>query len=485
MKRLLLAALAALLVGPAWAGPTPLFDSVTIGGTLVNGVGSATGNVASGPALATETTRATAAESTNATAIQGVITSIANEVVRAQLAEGKAIQAPLTGDVTTSGVASATTLAPSGVAAGVYGSGTTIPVLTVDAKGRVTSASSTGVSSTAGGTVSSVALSLPPIFAVTGSPVTATGTLTGALATEAVNSVWAGPSSGSAAAPSFRALQLSDLPTSAAQAANLVLAGPASGSNAVPSYRALVPSDEPAPADGCVRLSVTSTTVLTLNPYGCNTLNIGGVSRVVTPITISNSGLAASTLYYVYDTTAGLVLSATGHVTGSDGREYLSNSGTANTADRLVGMIETNASSQFQDAVSFRGCLNWFAPSRRVLSFQGPSTAGGSIVAGSGANNAGYAATVLSWSDEAISSSVIGGGTTGSANALLTTSVYVDGTNYGAASQAQIPTAGGYGPTMNSWVGTFSEGVHIITPGVSVNSGGANITSQVVGSIRG
>lgn len=64
------------------------------------------------------------------------------------------------------------------------------------------------------GTVSSVALSLPSIFSVTGSPVTGSGTLTGALATQSTNLVFAGPGSGIAATPTFRALVVADLPTS-------------------------------------------------------------------------------------------------------------------------------------------------------------------------------------------------------------------------------------------------------------------------------
>lgn len=63
-----------------------------------------------------------------------------------------------------------------------------------------------------GGTVTSVGLSAPAEFSVTGSPVTGSGTLTFAKATQAANKVWAGPTSGSVAAPTFRSLVPADLP---------------------------------------------------------------------------------------------------------------------------------------------------------------------------------------------------------------------------------------------------------------------------------
>jgi len=61
--------------------------------------------------------------------------------------------------------------------------------------------------------VTSVALSAPAIFTVGGSPVTSTGTLALSLATQSANKVWAGPTSGSAAAPSFRSLVSADIPS--------------------------------------------------------------------------------------------------------------------------------------------------------------------------------------------------------------------------------------------------------------------------------
>jgi hypothetical protein len=47
---------------------------------------------------------------------------------------------------------------------------------------------------------------------VSGSPVTSSGTLTGTLTTQAVNAIFAGPSSGAAAAPTFRSLTTADIP---------------------------------------------------------------------------------------------------------------------------------------------------------------------------------------------------------------------------------------------------------------------------------
>jgi hypothetical protein len=114
--------------------------------------------------------------------------------------------------------------------------------LTVDANGRVSAAASqllpattstlggviigdgidvdsNGVISVAGGqvgSVKSVALALPSIFIVTGSPVTTTGTLTGQLASQNANCVWAGPTLGSADIPSFRKLVAKDMPIATA-----------------------------------------------------------------------------------------------------------------------------------------------------------------------------------------------------------------------------------------------------------------------------
>ena len=71
------------------------------------------------------------------------------------------------------------------------------------------------------GTVTSVALAAPGIFTVSGSPITSSGTLALSLQTQTANQVWAGPTSGAAAAPTFRALVAADLPVPVMAAVNL------------------------------------------------------------------------------------------------------------------------------------------------------------------------------------------------------------------------------------------------------------------------
>lgn len=143
------------------------------------------------------------------------------------------------------------------------------------------------------GTVTSVALSLPSFITVSGSPVTTAGTLTGTLATQVANRVFAGPGSGANAAPTFRAIVALDLGTGTAdttkflrgdltwqtfttgtvtsvgltvpsifslsgspitttgtfavtlatQTANLMFAGPTTGAAATPTFRAIVAAD--------------------------------------------------------------------------------------------------------------------------------------------------------------------------------------------------------------------------------------------------
>ena len=67
------------------------------------------------------------------------------------------------------------------------------------------------ITSLGSGSVTSVGLSLPNIFSVSGSPVTSSGTLTATFASQTANTVLAAPN-GSAGTPSFRSLVSGDIP---------------------------------------------------------------------------------------------------------------------------------------------------------------------------------------------------------------------------------------------------------------------------------
>lgn len=97
------------------------------------------------------------------------------------------------------------------------GTHTVTPVTSIDFAGAVVSGTTPNATVTisGSGTVTSVGLadtSTAPIYNVTGSPVTTSGTVDLTLKTQTANTVFAGPASGSAAQPGFRAIQVSDLP---------------------------------------------------------------------------------------------------------------------------------------------------------------------------------------------------------------------------------------------------------------------------------
>lgn len=135
------------------------------------------------------------------------------------------------------------------------------------------------------GTVTSVALSMPGIFNVSGSPVTSSGTLTAALATQNMNLVFAGPPSGSAAAPTFRALVAADIPNlDAAKITTGTIATARLGSGTA-NAGAYLAGDQtwkvmPTPATGTVTSVAVSSTDLSVSgspitSAGTINLNIG------------------------------------------------------------------------------------------------------------------------------------------------------------------------------------------------------------------
>ena len=150
---------------------------------------------------------------------------------------------------------------------------------------RIVSASATGAGS---GSVTSVALSLPAQFSVSGSPVTGAGTLTAGWANQTANTFFTGPATGAATVPTFRALVTADLPASG------VTAG---------AYGSVVGVTVTVPVvtvDVTGRVTALTTAVATLPvlPSGVTVGTFGGItgSTITVPVVTTNATGSITTI---------------------------------------------------------------------------------------------------------------------------------------------------------------------------------------------
>jgi hypothetical protein len=216
---------------------------------------------------------------------------------------------------------------------------------------------------------------------------------------------------------------------------------------------------------GQCRLSAASTTSLLLSPYNGINVIVNGLPLQLPAagVSITNSGLADSTLYYVYlgGTTAApsLTISATTYSMASNGVQTM----TGNTALTLVGMIYTTTSGQFSDAMAFRGVLNWF--NRRSVVGQNSITAvaGGSS---SGAEITSAARVVfLSWASSFTTADAIGEVSNTTANASAGAYIGFDVTSGlpGYATSITLTSANIPGPAASQNDQSLAEGMHFAT----------------------
>ena len=186
--RFLIAALLALIPSVALAScpttptdcPSPAFNTVTLGGALTAPAGGTLGGTFAGSPTFSGTPLFFSLD---------VAGSVSGTV--AIVAQSAAGTPTLTLPTTT----------------GTLASSATSPIV-LNATTGVISCPTCGTSA---GTVTSVGLALPGEFTVSGSPVTGSGTLTGAWASETANKVLAAPN-GAPGTPAFRALVAADLP---------------------------------------------------------------------------------------------------------------------------------------------------------------------------------------------------------------------------------------------------------------------------------
>jgi hypothetical protein len=117
---------------------------------------------------------------------------------------------------------------------------------------------------------------------------------------------------------------------------------------------------------GQCRLVATSSTVLTLIPINGQFIKIAGAIYAIPSagVTLSNSGLSVSTLYYIYASISGgnvtLSASVTAYATDTTAGNVGVRIKSGDNAFTLVGMIYTSAASQFVDVATSRQVLSYF-----------------------------------------------------------------------------------------------------------------------------
>jgi hypothetical protein len=188
------------------------------------------------------------------------------------------------------------------------------------------------------GTVTSVGLSAPSQFTVTGSPVTDSGTLTLAWASQTANTVLAGPSSGPAAAPTFRALVAADMPAPGGNVggtyASMTVTGLNFGSTSIPLSTTAPATNQCLGYNGTSIVGMTCTGTVTGAVVVYNTPSAStGFGTNIAATTMATAGSTGNTYLVtlgVYQVTVGSgcnsskTSSATASITFTDARSNTS-----------------------------------------------------------------------------------------------------------------------------------------------------------------
>jgi hypothetical protein len=214
------------------------------------------------------------------------------------------------------------------------------------------------------------------------------------------------------------------------------------------------------------QLQFTSATVLTLAPMAGGYLWINGWNYPVpASLTLSNGGLSASTLYYIYASISGgnVVLSAsmTGYTLAANGIPQMA----ATPADTLVGMAYTNGSAQFVQQDGSWQVRTYFQSTlqRSRTRFSTARTTNSSIFV---EINTEIRNSFLVWANENVQFMVSGAQQSSSGGTFATTGVGFDGTT------AEQELGSINGPAGNGYIGSIgvdgvktglSEGLHYAT----------------------
>ena len=228
---------------------------------------------------------------------------------------------------------------------------------------------------------------------------------------------------------------------------------------------------------GQCRLSVKSTTSVTLQPYQGQLVWINGKAEKVPSggVDLGTGGLTSATTYNLYafmSAVSVMTLEATvsAHATdtaaGNIGVEIKSGDATRT----LVGMVRLNAAVNFVNSATQRFLLNWF--NRRGLHGANTFTATRTTTsAGYVEINTEIRVEFLTWATEAVGASCIGFGFQSTQGEFFATALAFDGTAQDAGGLATGPQANYYVMLNGGGVYSLAEGYHYATWFGAVSAG--------------
>jgi hypothetical protein len=189
-------------------------------------------------------------------------------------------------------------------------------------------------------------------------------------------------------------------------------------------------------------------------------------------ITVSTSGLAASTLYYVYAFMNAGVMTleavTTTHTTNAaTGVEVKSGDATRT----LVGMMYVTTGSVTADSGIARYVASYFNRRNRTVAFAVQSSTSSTTTVDLAPSNHVF---WLDWGDDEIFASSLGTTTMSLSGASTTIDVSIDGSfSSSYASTGQAYAASVNVPSVSSFSGILSEGLHFMSIAGVVSSGSA------------
>jgi hypothetical protein len=311
-----------------------------------------------------------------------------------------------------------------------------------------TDGSNTSWVTASSGSVTSVGLTMPSIFSVSGSPITTSGTLSASLATQNQNLIFASPD-GATGAPTFRAIAANDLPTIA------VTKGGTGAITANAGLNNLLPTQ-------------TGNTGKVLQTDGSNTSWVTAYSGLVN-FTESANSAAPNT------TTPVSQLLATGTATNID--VAVTPKGNGALVAQPPNNVASGGDKRGTNAVDWQTSRTI---STQVASGNNSSIGGGLNNTASGLNSNVHGGTSNTASGQ---NSSVGGGSINTANSIGAT---ISGGNSNLASNSNTTIGGGNGNVAsgsNATVGggdvNIAGGLNSTVSGGSTNS--ASATSSTVG----